>query len=304
LAIRRRGRGRCRRWGSSASDRGTTTTAPVEITRADERHDRVDVVSRGFLGLTVGCARCHDHKYDAIPTKDYYSLAGVFLNTSYHEYPLVPKSVVDEYTLQDKQIEKKEKLLEEFTRTESTQLGERWRSRRRNTWRRRGRCSASRRGRRQDRRRRETRLRAVRSLAQVPAKPPRFYPYLTKWQEMIKGGGSAAGGEDARRRVPDAALEVMFDRKEIKDENDIIIAKALVGTKKKEPGKLPSDFVTNDDFLSQLRPRAEKPAGGSQQSLDRRVPARSAGRFRPGAGAGPHQARPAGVSRMGSSSAS
>src|SRR6185295_1944504 len=45
----------------------------VEITRADERHDRVDVVSRGFLGLTVGCARCHDHKYDPIPTKDYYS---------------------------------------------------------------------------------------------------------------------------------------------------------------------------------------------------------------------------------------
>src|SRR5262249_39581810 len=69
----------------------------VEITRADERHDRVDVVSRGFLGLTVGCARCHDHKYDPIPTADYYSLAGVFLSTSYKEYPLVPKSVAAEY---------------------------------------------------------------------------------------------------------------------------------------------------------------------------------------------------------------
>src|SRR5256885_15601056 len=103
--------------GSWYSDNGA-----VEITRADERHDRVDVVSRGFLGLTVGCARCHDHKYDPIPTKDYYSLAGVFLNTSYKEYPLVPKSVVDEYEAHDKQIEKKEKLLEEFTRTESTQL--------------------------------------------------------------------------------------------------------------------------------------------------------------------------------------
>src|SRR5262249_35705476 len=86
----------------------------VEIRRADERHDRVDVVSRGFLGLTVGCARCHDHKYDPIPTKDYYSLAGVFLDTSYAEYPLVPKSVVDAYKAEDERIEKKQKLLGEF----------------------------------------------------------------------------------------------------------------------------------------------------------------------------------------------
>jgi hypothetical protein len=40
--------------------------------------DRIDTVTRGFLGMTVGCARCHDHKYDPIPTKDYYSLYGVF----------------------------------------------------------------------------------------------------------------------------------------------------------------------------------------------------------------------------------
>jgi mono/diheme cytochrome c family protein len=40
--------------------------------------DRIDVVSRGLLGLTVGCARCHDHKFDPVPTADYYSLYGVF----------------------------------------------------------------------------------------------------------------------------------------------------------------------------------------------------------------------------------
>ena len=40
--------------------------------------DRIDVVTRGTLGLTVGCARCHDHKYDPIPSADYYSLYGVF----------------------------------------------------------------------------------------------------------------------------------------------------------------------------------------------------------------------------------
>ncbi|MFL2870821.1 MAG: PSD1 and planctomycete cytochrome C domain-containing protein [Pirellulaceae bacterium] len=43
--------------------------------------DRIDTTTRGFLGLTVACARCHDHKYDAIPTKDYYSLYGVFASS-------------------------------------------------------------------------------------------------------------------------------------------------------------------------------------------------------------------------------
>jgi hypothetical protein len=42
--------------------------------------DRIDVIGRGMLGLTIGCARCHDHKYDPIPTEDYYSLYGVFQN--------------------------------------------------------------------------------------------------------------------------------------------------------------------------------------------------------------------------------
>jgi mono/diheme cytochrome c family protein len=40
--------------------------------------DRIDLVSRGLMGLTVGCARCHDHKFDPIPQADYYSLYGVF----------------------------------------------------------------------------------------------------------------------------------------------------------------------------------------------------------------------------------
>ena len=43
--------------------------------------DRIDVVTQGFLGLTASCARCHDHKFDPIPTKDYYSLHGVFASS-------------------------------------------------------------------------------------------------------------------------------------------------------------------------------------------------------------------------------
>ena len=43
--------------------------------------DQIDVVTRQFLGLTVSCARCHDHKFDPIPTSDYYAMAGIFMST-------------------------------------------------------------------------------------------------------------------------------------------------------------------------------------------------------------------------------
>jgi hypothetical protein len=43
--------------------------------------DRIDVVTRGLMGLTVACARCHDHKFDPVPTRDYYSLHGVFASS-------------------------------------------------------------------------------------------------------------------------------------------------------------------------------------------------------------------------------
>jgi hypothetical protein len=55
---------------------------------ADEWEDRVDTLGRGLLGLTVACARCHDHKFDPIPTADYYALAGVFASTRMFNRPL------------------------------------------------------------------------------------------------------------------------------------------------------------------------------------------------------------------------
>jgi len=62
-------------------------------------NDRIDVVCKGFLGLTVTCARCHDHKFDPIPTADYYSLRGVFVSSvEPAEEPLVaPIKFTPEY---------------------------------------------------------------------------------------------------------------------------------------------------------------------------------------------------------------
>ncbi|MDE3195924.1 MAG: PSD1 domain-containing protein [Acidobacteriota bacterium] len=53
----------------------------IETLFTDDWDERVDAVSRGIMGLTVGCARCHDHKFDPILSKDYYALAGVFAST-------------------------------------------------------------------------------------------------------------------------------------------------------------------------------------------------------------------------------
>jgi hypothetical protein len=60
-------------WGGGDADKEKLLT--------DIADDQVDAVSRTFLGLTVACARCHDHKFDPISTKDYYGLAGIFFST-------------------------------------------------------------------------------------------------------------------------------------------------------------------------------------------------------------------------------
>jgi mono/diheme cytochrome c family protein len=72
----------------------------------DQISDRIDTLSRGFLGLTVACARCHDHKYDPISTVDYYALAGVFASTEYVETPLVS---AEEVAAAEKALTEKEK---------------------------------------------------------------------------------------------------------------------------------------------------------------------------------------------------
>ncbi len=98
--------------------------SPPPQARADERHDRVDAVTRGFLGLTVACARCHDHKFDPITTRDYYGLAGVFASTGYREFPLASPDVVARYDEHQQRIKDAEKPLSEWLSQQKLQLGE------------------------------------------------------------------------------------------------------------------------------------------------------------------------------------
>ena len=81
---------------------------------ADELDDAIDTLTRGFLGLTVSCARCHDHKYDPIPTIDYYSLAGIFNGRSYRESPLVNEDIVQVYNQGQQQVREQEQVVRQF----------------------------------------------------------------------------------------------------------------------------------------------------------------------------------------------
>lgn len=61
----------------------------IKTTVADEWEEHVDAIGRTFLGLTLACARCHDHKSDPITMQDYYALAGVFASVKLAERPIV-----------------------------------------------------------------------------------------------------------------------------------------------------------------------------------------------------------------------
>ena len=83
--------------------------------------DRIDVVTRGTMALTVSCARCHDHKYDPIPTADYYSLYGVFHGSDDRLVPLT--------TVEDAELAKRRQKLADTTKKRHDETSARLRAR-------------------------------------------------------------------------------------------------------------------------------------------------------------------------------
>lgn len=86
--------------------------------------DRVDATTRGFLGLTVACAQCHDHKFDPIPTQDYYSLQGVFSSSQTSEWPLADKPVVEAWKKHKKRIDDQQAVIDRFYDRQREDLAE------------------------------------------------------------------------------------------------------------------------------------------------------------------------------------
>ena len=216
--------------------------------RADERNERIDMVTRGMLGLTVACARCHDHKYDPISQKDYYSLAAVFMNTTYHEYPATSPAEMAVWEKEQKVIDDKEEVLDEFLEKQSDlyaqMLAQKTSKYLVAAWQVTG----------------EPKKKVAEAAVDQKvdpemlerwikflAKPPKHYSYLRDWQDMVKCGGTAEQAQFLADYFQKLVLSVARDAAALKEENDIIKAKAGV-RKKPRRDSYPNEFETNDQF--------------------------------------------------------
>ena len=92
--------------------------------RAEERDSQIDVLSKGFLGLTVTCARCHDHKYDPISQKDYYALGSVFNASGYAEYNMAPDDQVARAKAFQEKLRAKQSAITDFMETSVIDVAE------------------------------------------------------------------------------------------------------------------------------------------------------------------------------------
>ncbi len=90
--------------------------------KADELEDRVDTLTRGIMGLTVSCARCHDHKFDPIPTRDYYSLAAAYNGAEWPARMLASPDIVETHKKWGEQVEQQKAALKKWSEDQSAHL--------------------------------------------------------------------------------------------------------------------------------------------------------------------------------------
>lgn len=217
--------------------------------RADERDDRIDVVTRGFLGLTVTCARCHDHKYDPISMADYYALAGVFTNTAYREYPVVPDNVVDEHKKKKKKRDEVRGALNKILKKESQALTQRLVSEISRylvaAWKVLG-------PQKQDLltlvREGDLDQEQLEKWVRYVSSPYRDHPYLQPWDSLIASGGTLEQATRVADDFQDLVASVIAEKKRIQEE--LRLAYEARSKKHKE--------LTKDKYKDKPRPKPRR----------------------------------------------
>ena len=187
---------------------------------APSQDDLVDVTARSFMALTVGCARCHDHKYDPIPTQDFYSLKGVFASSEAWEYPLVEEQIVEVYKKAQEKVTDKKDSIQKFIKSQSAELTdillEQTSSYMVVAWKViRGHRPSAQAAAEEAQLDSEVLDRWIKYLDQTEKE----YPYLQDWEEMMGRGGSLEEARDLADRFQEIALNINREKKELEDRN-------------------------------------------------------------------------------------
>ncbi len=184
--------------------------------------DRIDVTGRGFLALTVACAQCHDHKFDPIPTEDYYALLGVFNSSEQAEHALAAETVVETYNKRKSRLDKEQGRLEKFLETQSKQLVDALAARTFDyvvaAWGAVGpeggdlSALAARRGLDQE---------TLERWTEYLGGWPKQHPHLDEWKALLENAGPADAVERFAERLQDKILHLIAEKRRIERENDI-----------------------------------------------------------------------------------
>ena len=215
--------------------------------------DRVDATTRGFLALTVACAQCHDHKFDPIPTKDYYSLQGIFNNTKLDEVPLADATTVKAWKDRKAALDKAEEALKKFYETQTTELGEMLAARS------------------------DEYLLAARGLSAAPgldgetierwktylAAPRKDHPFLKKWSEL----SDEAALKAEATRLRDFILDLIQEKKTVDKKNEITLG---LNPERRDMAGATLVSLDRDKYIfwRDLFAKATQDAGGARKTLD------------------------------------
>jgi mono/diheme cytochrome c family protein len=219
--------------------------------RADERNERVDAVTRGMLGMTVACARCHNHKYDPIAQADYYKLVSVFASSTYKQYPVLSPAATEQYNDKVVQAATLRSGIRKYTTDLSKDLA--------------GALAAQtsdymvaawhvlnpKEQKKIDEASAEAKLdpEVLDRWVTYLKKPHGDYPYLNDWKAMMDSPDSTA---DQAKVIADAfqkeVISVRVQDQKIELENEIIKDKADIPRERLFVDAKPSEFDTYDQF--------------------------------------------------------
>ncbi|MBM3735009.1 MAG: DUF1549 domain-containing protein [Acidobacteria bacterium] len=180
--------------------------------------DRVDVTTRVFLGFTAGCAQCHDHKYDPIPTRDYYSLLGVFKSSKVDQHPLVPADEVERYKKAKAEVDERQAVLKRFMDRQIGQVSEIFASQTSiyiiGAWRVLAGGQAD----------KDLDPETVKRWTDYLQRAKRDHPHMDAWDELMKQTGGPAKATEAQVREVAARLhssvqEIFAEKRAIDDRN-------------------------------------------------------------------------------------